>query len=102
MSSVTDESKPVISAIGYGHVGDGNLHLNVAVRTYTKEVEKCLEPFVYEFVSSKKGSVSAEHGLGFQKKNYIGYSKSEQEIKMIKQLKNIYDPKGILNPYKYV
>jgi len=102
LSSVTDESKPVISAIGYGHVGDGNLHLNVAVRTYTKEVEKCLEPFVYEFVSSKKGSVSAEHGLGFQKKNYIGYSKSEQEIKMIKQLKNIYDPKGILNPYKYV
>jgi len=38
----------------------------------------------------------------FQKENYIGYSKSEQEIKMIKQLKNIYDPKGILNPYKYV
>ena len=102
LSSDTDASKPVISAIGYGHVGDGNLHLNVAVRTYSKEVEKCLEPFVYEFVSSKNGSISAEHGLGFQKKNYIAYSKSEQEVKMIKQLKNIYDPKGIFNPYKYV
>lgn len=102
LSSITDESKPVISAIGYGHVGDGNLHLNVAVRTYTKDVESCLEPFVYEFVSDKKGSVSAEHGLGFQKKNYIGYSKSDQEVKMIKQLKHLYDPKGILNPYKYV
>lgn len=102
LSSTEDESKPVISAVGYGHVGDGNLHLNVAVRRYTKEVEKCLEPFVYEFVASKNGSISAEHGLGFQKKNYIGYSKSDQEIKMIKQLKQLYDPNAILNPYKYV
>lgn len=100
--SEEDESKPVISAVGYGHVGDGNLHLNVAVRRYTKEVEKCLEPFVYEFVSSKHGSISAEHGLGFQKKNYIGYSKSDQEIKMIKELKHHYDPNAILNPYKYI
>lgn len=100
--SPDDASKPVISAVGYGHVGDGNLHLNVAVREYTKDVEKALEPFVYEFVSSKSGSISAEHGLGFQKKNYIGYSKSEQEIKMIKDLKSHYDPNSILNPYKYV
>ncbi|CAR21245.1 D-lactate dehydrogenase [Lachancea thermotolerans CBS 6340] len=100
--SVEDTSKPVISAIGYGHVGDGNLHLNVAVREYSKDVEKALEPFVYEHVSSKNGSISAEHGLGFQKKNYIGYSKNDQEIKMIKQLKNLYDPNAILNPYKYV
>ncbi|SCU82396.1 LANO_0B06062g1_1 [Lachancea nothofagi CBS 11611] len=100
--SETDSSKPVISAVGYGHVGDGNLHLNVAVREYTKDVEKALEPFVYEYVSSKNGSISAEHGLGFQKKNYIGYSKNDQEIKMIKQLKSLYDPNAILNPYKYV
>jgi D-lactate dehydrogenase (cytochrome) len=93
---------PVIDAVGYGHVGDGNLHLNVAVRRYTKEVEKVLEPFVYEWVSSKKGSISAEHGLGFQKKNYIGYSKSEEEIELMKQLKSIYDPNLILNPYKYI
>lgn len=100
--SEEDASKPVISAVGYGHVGDGNLHLNVAVREYSKEVEKALEPFVYEFVSSKHGSISAEHGLGFQKKNYIAYSKSEQEIEMIKDLKKHYDSNGILNPYKYV
>ncbi|SCU91614.1 LADA_0F11012g1_1 [Lachancea dasiensis] len=100
--SETDAAKPVISAVGYGHVGDGNLHLNVAVREYTKDVEKALEPFVYEFISSKNGSISAEHGLGFQKRNYIGYSKNDQEIKMIKQLKSLYDPNAILNPYKYV
>ncbi|AOA64211.1 D-lactate dehydrogenase [Komagataella phaffii CBS 7435] len=93
---------PVLRVLGYGHVGDGNLHLNVAVRRYTKEVEKCLEPFVYEWISEHHGSISAEHGLGFQKKNYIGYTKTENEIKLIKQLKNLYDPNGILNPYKYV
>ncbi len=96
------EEFPVVDAIGYGHVGDGNLHLNVAVRRYTKDVEKVLEPFVYEWVSSKKGSISAEHGLGFQKKNYIGYSKSELEIELMKDLKKLYDPKLILNPYKYI
>ncbi|CCE61405.1 hypothetical protein TPHA_0A03280 [Tetrapisispora phaffii CBS 4417] len=99
---VGDAPKPVISAIGYGHVGDGNLHLNVAVREYNKEVEKALEPFVYQFISEKKGSVSAEHGVGFQKKNYIQYSKSPREIQMIKDLKKHFDPKGILNPYKYI
>ena len=97
-----DESKPVVDAIGYGHVGDGNLHLNVCVREYSKEIEAVLEPFVYEWIQSKKGSISAEHGLGFQKKNYIGYSKSDIEIKMIKEIKNHYDPNGIMNPYKYV
>lgn len=99
---VGDAPKPVIKAVGYGHVGDGNLHLNVAVREYNKEVERALEPFVYEFVSSKHGSISAEHGLGFQKKNYIGYSKNEEEIKLMKDLKQHYDPNGIMNPYKYL
>lgn len=100
--SMDDELKPVIRAFGYGHVGDGNLHLNVAVREYSKEVEKVLEPFVYEWIQSKQGSVSAEHGLGFQKKNYIGYLKTPVEIDMIKQVKELYDPKAIMNPYKYV
>lgn len=99
---IDDESKPVIKAIGYGHIGDGNLHLNVCVREYNKEVEKVLEPFVYEWIAEHKGSISAEHGLGFQKKNYIGYSKSDVEISMIKDIKKHYDPNGILNPYKYV
>ncbi|GME84226.1 unnamed protein product [Ambrosiozyma monospora] len=100
--SFDDKSKPVVDAVGYGHVGDGNLHLNVSVRGYNKEVEKVLEPFVYEWIQEHKGSISAEHGLGFQKKNYVGYTKSDVEIKLIKDLKNHYDPNGILNPYKYI
>ena len=102
MMDLDDTSKPVVDVIGYGHVGDGNLHLNVCVREYNKEVEAVLEPFVYEYIQSKKGSISAEHGLGFQKKNYIGYSKSDIEIKMIKDIKQHYDPNSIMNPYKYV
>ena len=102
MMDLDDTSKPVVDVIGYGHVGDGNLHLNVCVREYNKEVEAVLEPFVYEYIQSKKGSISAEHGLGFQKKNYIRYSKSDIEIKMIKDIKQHYDPNSIMNPYKYV
>lgn len=96
------DSQPVVEAVGYGHIGDGNLHLNVCVREYKKEIENLLEPYVYEWIQEKKGSISAEHGLGFQKKNYIGYSKSDVEIRLIKDIKDHYDPNGILNPYKYI
>lgn len=97
----TDEY-PVVGVVGYGHMGDSNLHLNVPVRRYDKAVEKILEPFVYEFVAKRNGSISAEHGLGLAKKNYIGYSRSETMIGLMKQIKNLYDPNGILNPYKYI
>ncbi|KAH6654375.1 D-lactate dehydrogenase-like protein 2 [Truncatella angustata] len=93
---------PVIDVVGYGHMGDSNLHLNVAVRRYDKRVEKILEPFVYEWIAERNGSISAEHGLGLAKKNYIGYSRNETLVKLFKQIKNLYDPKGIMNPYKYV
>lgn len=93
---------PVIATAGYGHIGDGNLHLNVPVRFYDKKVEKLLEPFVYEWISKVSGSISAEHGLGFAKRNYIGYSKDEQLISLMKGVKNMLDPKKILNPYKYI
>ncbi|TVY90103.1 putative D-lactate dehydrogenase, mitochondrial [Lachnellula willkommii] len=97
----TDEH-PVVAVVGYGHMGDSNLHLNVAVRTYDKRVEKTLEPFVYEWIAKRSGSISAEHGLGLAKKNYIGYSRSDTMIKLMKQIKNLYDPNGIMNPYKYI
>ncbi|KAB8292167.1 hypothetical protein EYC80_007910 [Monilinia laxa] len=93
---------PVVGVVGYGHMGDSNLHLNVATRSYDKRVEKVLEPFVYEWIEKRNGSISAEHGLGLAKKNYIGYSRSETMIGLMKQIKNLYDPNGIMNPYKYI
>ncbi|KUJ17758.1 uncharacterized protein LY89DRAFT_60738 [Mollisia scopiformis] len=96
------EEHPVVDVVGYGHMGDSNLHLNVATRRYDKKVEKELEPFVYEWVSKRNGSISAEHGLGLAKKNYIGYSRSDTMVALMKQIKNLYDPNGIMNPYKYI
>ncbi|OAP61570.1 hypothetical protein AYL99_03773 [Fonsecaea erecta] len=97
-----DDSFPAIAVVGYGHMGDSNLHLNVPVRKYTKEVEEAIEPWVYEWIQKRRGSISAEHGLGIAKKKYIGYSRSETMIKLMKQIKELYDPNGIMNPYKYI
>ncbi|OJD15232.1 hypothetical protein AJ78_04493 [Emergomyces pasteurianus Ep9510] len=97
-----DESYPVREVLGYGHMGDSNLHLNVAVRQYSKDVEQLIEPWVYEWIAKRNGSISAEHGLGIAKKEFIGYSKSETMIKLMSQLKKLYDPNGIMNPYKYM
>ncbi|CCC71326.1 hypothetical protein NCAS_0H00160 [Naumovozyma castellii] len=99
---IGDAPKPVVKSVGYGHVGDGNIHLNIAVREFTKEIENLLEPFVYEYIASKRGSISAEHGVGFHKKGHLHYSRSDIEIRFMKDIRKHYDPNGILNPYKYV
>lgn len=91
-----DESHPVVDVIGYGHMGDSNLHLNVPVRKFTKDVEKLLEPWIYEQVQELKGSISAEHGLGIAKKDFIGYSRSDTMIGLMKQVKKLYDPVSLL------
>jgi FAD/FMN-containing dehydrogenase len=92
LMDLEDESKPVVDVVGYGHMGDSNLHLNVATRRYDKEVEKILEPWVYEWVQKHNGSISAEHGLGVAKKEFVGYSRDETMLKLMGQVKNLYDP----------
>ncbi|KAJ6801016.1 putative D-2-hydroxyglutarate dehydrogenase, mitochondrial [Iris pallida] len=64
--------------VGYGHLGDGNLHLNISATAYDDSVLAQIEPFVYEWTSSHRGSISAEHGLGLMKANKIHYSKSTE------------------------
>ncbi|KAF2096298.1 D-lactate dehydrogenase-like protein 2 [Rhizodiscina lignyota] len=97
-----EDSFPIIDAVGYGHMGDANLHLNVCVRRYDKAVEKALEPWVYQWIAKRNGSISAEHGLGIAKAPFVGYSKNATLIKLMKQIKDLYDPNGIMNPYKYI
>lgn len=70
------------------------------MKEYDKEVISQIEPFVYQYTSKLKGSISGEHGIGFKKPQYMKYSKSPSAINLMKQIKDLMDPKGILNPYK--
>lgn len=92
---------PGVKAVGYGHVGDGNLHLNVSSPSgYSDELEQLLEPFVYEWTAQQSGSISAEHGIGLMKAPVLGYSKSSEAVNLMQRLKVLMDPHQILNPYK--
>ncbi|XP_074547787.1 D-2-hydroxyglutarate dehydrogenase, mitochondrial [Halichoeres trimaculatus] len=88
------------SVVGYGHVGDGNLHLNITSPAKDPALLAAIEPFVYEWTAGCQGSISAEHGLGLKKRNYIYYSKPSQAVALMRDFKTLLDPKGILNPYK--
>lgn len=93
---------PVESVLGYGHMGDMNIHLNVVVRRYSDSVQNCLEPWIYAWTQQHNGSISAEHGLGLAKKPYVGYSKDAVMLDLMTQVKKLFDPKGIMNPYKFI
>lgn len=91
-----------VRVVGWGHIGDCNLHLNVAIGegVDSKKVQERMEPWVYEFVHACRGSVSAEHGLGVMKAGAIGYSKGEVAVDMMRVVKQGLDEHGICNPYK--
>nr|VDD41032.1 unnamed protein product [Brassica oleracea] len=94
------------NVMGYGHLGDGNLHLNISASEYNDKASPntdllgLIEPYVYEWTSKHRGSISAEHGLGVMKANEIFYSKSRETVALMVSIKKLLDPKGILNPYK--
>ncbi|KAL3618242.1 D-2-hydroxyglutarate dehydrogenase, mitochondrial [Castilleja foliolosa] len=88
------------NVVAYGHLGDGNLHLNISTPQYDDNILSKIEPFVYEWTSKQRGSISAEHGLGFMKANKIHYSKSTETVQLMGAIKKLLDPNGILNPYK--
>ncbi|CAG8452824.1 3188_t:CDS:10 [Funneliformis caledonium] len=101
-AGVLGEDKLVSDVIGYGHIGDGNLHLNIVAKSYDPKVTNLIEPYVYEWTEQHKGSISAEHGLGLMKADYLGYTKSPPMISLMKQIKQSIDPNGIMNPYKFL
>ena len=89
----------------FGHVGDGNLHINVmkpddmekaAFLAHAKEADRAL----FELVCAHKGSISAEHGIGLLKKAALPYTRSADEIAIMRGIKAVLDPRGILNPGK--
>ena len=84
----------------FGHVGDNNLHL--CVTTGNRADYEVINDTVYETVSKYRGSVSAEHGIGTLRRKYLPYSRSSEEIELMKLLKRTLDPKGILNQGRIV
>ncbi|OMJ22917.1 D-2-hydroxyglutarate dehydrogenase, mitochondrial [Smittium culicis] len=90
----------VKSVNGFGHIGDGNVHLNVVVSKYNQEIEELLEPYIFEWVQSLNGSISAEHGVGIVKPTVLKYSKEPEVLKLMKMIKDKLDPNAIMNPYK--
>ncbi|NVK87734.1 MAG: FAD-binding oxidoreductase [Gammaproteobacteria bacterium] len=96
---------PSFEIIWFGHIGDGNLHLNILRPedlSIDEFVERCrqVNPLIFTEIQNLGGSISAEHGVGLVKKDYLGYSRSEAEIALMKRIKLAFDPKGILNPGK--
>lgn len=91
----------------FGHIGDGNLHVNV-MKPDTLEKAEFLkrtseaDHTMFTLVQKHGGSISAEHGIGLLKKPYLGYSRTAEEVTLIRGLKGVLDPGGILNPGKVV
>ena len=83
-----------------GHVGDGNLHFAIGVGDGSPEAHQRIEACVYQPLQHIGGSVSAEHGVGLEKKPYLHLCRSDTEIELMRTLKRALDPKGILNPGK--
>ena len=90
------------NVVGYGHMGDGNIHLNITSAVYSEKLMAQIEPFVYEWTAQHHGSISAEHGLGVMKAPHLHYSKSPEAIALMKRIKALFDPNGIMNPYKFL
>jgi FAD/FMN-containing dehydrogenase len=105
VDAVVGEEYPDFEVLWYGHIGDGNVHLNILKPDTLSPAEfqtRCgdVSRRVFEVVQRHGGSVSAEHGVGLLKKAYLGYSRSAVEIDLMRQIKRAFDPAGILNPGK--
>jgi FAD/FMN-containing dehydrogenase len=89
-----------------GHLGDGNLHVAVALGNLAgrdaTERKIAIEEAVYTPLTRRKGSISGEHGIGLEKKPYLSICRTETEIAVMKQLKQLFDPKDILNSGKVI
>ena len=98
---------PAARLVAFGHVGDGNLHYDVAPPSggddgaFARE-GLALTESIYELVASMGGSFSAEHGVGVFKKAYLEKYRGGAELELMRSMKQVLDPRNTLNPGKVI
>jgi FAD/FMN-containing dehydrogenase len=102
---VLKQNYPDFEVVWFGHIGDGNMHINIckpANLDKAEFVKKCqnADKLLFDVIKSYGGSVSAEHGVGLVKKPYLTYTRTQEEISLMRGIKKVFDPDGILNPGK--
>ncbi len=99
------EHYPGFEVLSYGHIGDGNVHLNIlkpegmATEAFKAHCDQASEG-IFELLKRYRGSISAEHGVGLLKKPYLRYTRSEAETALMRTIRKVLDPHGIMNPGK--
>uniref|UniRef100_A0A0N5C4C5 D-2-hydroxyglutarate dehydrogenase, mitochondrial n=1 Tax=Strongyloides papillosus TaxID=174720 RepID=A0A0N5C4C5_STREA len=96
------EKLGILRICSYGHLGDGNVHFNIISKHSTYDIYNRVHPYIYKWIVDHKGSISAEHGIGQLKQKYMSIGKDSTQMSISRSIKNLFDPKGILNPYKFV
>lgn len=91
---------PHAQFISFGHLGDSNLHLGAHIGPETGAHHHDIEEIVFGPLQGRGGSISAEHGIGLLKREFLGLSRSPEEIAVMRAMKLALDPKNILNPGK--
>jgi FAD/FMN-containing dehydrogenase len=105
LESTFEKAYPDWEICLFGHIGDGNLHVNVmkpeglSREAFWQKTSQA-DHAIFSLVRRHRGSISAEHGIGLLKKPYLGYSRSDDEIALFRSLKAAFDPRGVLNPGK--
>lgn len=105
LDGILAKAYPTWEVVWFGHIGDGNLHINIlrpeglSKEDFVKECRK-VDILVFESVMKFKGSISAEHGVGLTKKPFLRFTRSQAEITMMKGIKKVFDPDNIMNPGK--
>ncbi len=90
---------PQLKVVYFGHVADGNLHASVRMSGHSVPARD-IDDTVYEITSRRRGSISAEHGIGSLKREFLHYSRSPAELALMRAIKQAVDPNGIMNPGK--
>jgi glycolate oxidase len=93
-----------ITAICYGHAGDGNVHVNILKEklddaTWEKNLDAAVRE-IFRLTVSLGGTISGEHGIGYSQKPYLPIALGPTELKLMREIKRTFDPNGILNPGK--